>query len=379
MAQQKEYLETGILQSLEDIMSRHKLKSIFLVTGMDSYKSCGAEKMLEPILEKYKHVRFSDFSVNPKLDDVLKGVSLFHERNCDFVVAVGGGTVLDIAKLVNIFSENKADPQDYILKKEQISVKGYPLAAIPTTAGSGSEATHFAVVYIDKTKYSLAHEYILPDYAVVDSSLTMSLPQKITAFTGMDALCQAIESYWNVKSTEESKDYASKAIKLTIENLEHAVVKNTETSKKAMALAAHLAGKAINITQTTACHAISYPITSYFGVPHGYAVALTVPSMIVYNYGVSEDDVLDRRGADYVKETMEDLLGIIGVKNAEDAGEKISGLMSSIGLSTRLNELNITKNDIDIIVRNGFNLDRVKNNPRQITESCLRDMLEDLL
>ncbi|NOQ55618.1 MAG: iron-containing alcohol dehydrogenase [Nanohaloarchaea archaeon] len=379
MVQQKEYLDTGILQALEEILSKHNPKSIFFVTGKNSYNLCGAEKMLEPIFEKYKHVRFSDFSVNPKLDDVLKGVSLFLERKCDFVVAIGGGTVLDIAKLVNIFSENKANPQDYILKKEQISVKGHPLAAIPTTAGSGSEATHFAVVYIDKTKYSLAHEYILPDYAVVDSSLMMSLPQKITAFTGMDALCQAIESYWNVKSTEESKNYASQAIKLIIENLEDAVLNNSDISKKAMALAAHLAGKAINISQTTACHAISYPITSYFGIPHGHAVGLTMPSMIVYNYGVSKDDVLDRRGAGYVKKTMEDFFEILGVGGAEEAGEKISELMSSIGLCTRLNELNITKNDIDMIVRNGFNPDRVKNNPRKITENCLRDMLEELL
>lgn len=379
MNQQEEFLDTGVLYALEDILIRHTPKMVFLVTGKKSYELCGAKDILEPILEKYAYVRFSDFSVNPKIEDITRGVQLYKDSECDFVIAVGGGSVLDVAKAVNIFAANGGQPEDYVLKKEGICVKGAPLAAIPTTSGSGSEATHFAVIYIGKTKYSLAHEYICPNYAIVDSEFTMSLPSKITASTGMDALCQAVESYWNVKSTEESKNYAAEAIQIILKNLKTAVVELDEESKKAMALGSHLAGKAINISQTTACHAISYPITSYFGVPHGHAVGLTLPSMIVYNYGACKEDALDGRGLEYVKNTMDELLNLLGVESAEEAKEKVTGLMTSIGLETKLGELDISKTDIDIIIDNGFNPDRVKNNPRLINEKNLRDMLENLL
>jgi alcohol dehydrogenase class IV len=158
---------------------------------------------------------------------------------------------------------------------------GKPLIAIPTTSGTGTEATCFAVVYIDKTKYSLKHSSILPDYTIIDPTLTHAMPPLVTAATGMDALAQAIESYWGVKSTHESQAYAREAITLTLAYLK-AACQNEVEARDAMSRAANLAGKAINLTETTACHAVSYPITSYFNVPHGHAVALTLASMFGY-------------------------------------------------------------------------------------------------
>ncbi len=372
---QKEYFN---LNELSNILDKNRPSNIFLVTGGRSYELCGAKEKIEPILQGYKTIIFSDFTPNPKIKDIEKGIKIFRENNCDFVIAVGGGSAIDTAKSVNILSAQDGNPEDYVKGKE-IENKNHTLVAIPTTAGSGSEATHFAVVYIDKEKYSLAHEFILPDYAIVDYRLTKSLPKNQTASTGMDALSQAIESYWCVYSNDESKTYAKEAINLSIKYLRDAVNNPTDKSREAMAKAAHLAGKAINISKTTASHAISYPITSYFGIAHGHAVVLTLGEMLVYNSNVTEQDCLDKRGADYVRTTINEIVELLSATSAEEASKKITTLMKYINLTTTLKESGIkTEEDIALIIKHGFNPGRVKNNPRLLTEESLRKILQEI-
>ncbi len=375
---QKEYFGINSIKNLNKILSKHKPKSIFLVTGKNSYEKCGAKSILDKILSKYNVVHFSDFEANPKISDIKKGIKLFKKNKCDFVIAVGGGSVMDVAKSINSFAANDGKSEDYLQKGKLMEKKGKMLVAIPTTAGSGSEATKFAVIYIDKTKYSLDNDIILPDYAIIDPQFIMDLPKGITASAGMDALSQGIESYWSVHSTNQSKKYSREAIKLTIKNLVNASDGN-KSSRIAMTKAAHLAGKAINITKTTACHAISYPITSYFNVPHGHAVALTIPSMLAYNSNVTEKDLLDRRGVNYVKKTINEIVKLLGCSKVNDASIKIQNLMNQIGLSTKLSELGIkTNNDMEIIIKNGFNPGRVRNNPRLLTEEALHQILQNI-
>ncbi len=373
---QKSYFGMGSIKHLNSILGDLSSRNIFLVTGRGSYKSCGAEQVLTDVLKSYNCERFYDFEVNPKLNDAVRGTKLFNEGHFDVLVAVGGGTVMDMAKLIKVFSSHDGNPEDYVKKKESVHNPGKPLVVIPTTAGSGSEATHFAVVYIDKTKYSLGHEFMLPEYSILDPQFTMNLPSGITASTGMDALSQAIESYWSVNSTEESKEYAKQAITLAIDNMVGAVNRSTEESRIRMMEAANLAGKAINISKTTASHAISYPMTSYFGVPHGHAVGLTLGEMLVFNAQVGENDVADSRGVGYVRNTIDDLVGVLGCSSPEDANSFLGSLMEQIKLSTRLNEVGIvSESDIDTVVKNGFNPERMKNNPRKINETQLRNIL----
>ena len=259
---QREYFN---INNLQEIIKKYQPNSIFLVTGRSSYELSGAKRELELILKKYKIIIFNDFTINPKIEDIKKGIKLFKRNDCDLVIAIGGGSVIDIAKSINILAVHKGCPGDYITKKYNLINKGKPFIAIPTTSGTGSEATHFAVIYINKIKYSLAHkEWLLPDYVILDFSFTEGLSKNITATTGMDALCQAIEAYWSINSTEKSKEYSRDAIRMILSNIENVVNNPTSESRKLMMKAANLAGKAINIAKTTACHAISYPITSYF-------------------------------------------------------------------------------------------------------------------
>ena len=371
--------EYSNIEDLQIILDQLNPSSILLVTGKSSYFSSGAKGKIDLILKNHKTTHFDDFTTNPKVEDLKMGITVLKRNNCDLIIAIGGGSVIDIAKSINILSMHEQNPEDYITKKLNLERKGNFLIAIPTTSGTGSEATHFAVVYINKKKYSLAHkEWLLPDCVILDSSLTEGLPKSITAATGMDALCQATEAYWSVNSTEESKKYSRDAIKIILSNIENAVNKPTLESRESMMKAANLAGKAINIAKTTACHAISYPITSYFNVPHGHATGLTLGEMFLFNTKKTNNQCNDPRGKDYVETMMKSLIEIFNVDTSEQAKEKINHIMDCIGLKRSLSSLNISKEDHELIIRNGFNPERVKNNPLFLTEIDLREILQKI-
>lgn len=377
--QQKKYFGVGAIKNLNKYLYKNKAKKVFLVTGGKSYEFCGARKILDKILKKYCVFHFTDYSPNPKLKDIKRGIKLFRKYNPDIVIAVGGGSAIDIAKTINILAVQSGDPKDYVLKKKEMTMPGKKLIAIPTTAGTGSEATCFSVVYIGKNKYSLKHKFILPVCYIIDPQFTFNLNKKYTAETGADALTQAVESYWSINSTQESKRYAARAIRIILENLDKAVSNPNRKSRSAMSYASNLSGKAINITETTACHAISYPITAYFGITHGQAVSITLSKILNYNYSVSTDDILDKRGVRYVKVIINNIIKFFGADNCRDAQEKIEYFFKKIGLAVRLSELHIFEKDLKIIINNGFNPERMKNNPRLMTEKELRRILINLL
>ena len=271
---QKIYSGYGSYRKLQSILKEYQLNRIFLVTGKTSYESSGAAERLGNVLAEVDHIRFCDFEVNPKIEDIKDGLELFKNEKCDFVVGVGGGSVLDIAKAIALLASQQAQPEEIIKGVSKITARQIPTVMIPMTSGTGSESTQFSVVYIGKSKYSLQHESLVPDFAILDPTFTKNLPAYIAAYTGMDAMCQGIESLWSVNSTKASRTKSCEAIKMAVSNLPAAVNNSNEDSRENMLLASNLAGRAINVAQTTAAHAASYPLTSYFGIPHGHAVAL---------------------------------------------------------------------------------------------------------
>lgn len=362
----------GAAREVRDFIDTHAPRRILLVTGRASYASSGAEDALAPVLEGYAVSRFSEFQINPRIEDVERGVAMSRRLRCDLVIGVGGGTALDMAKSVRLLAEQDSAPRSYITGAKPITRRGAPLIAIPTTAGSGSEATQFAVVYVDAVKHSLDHPWVLPDYSVVDPELSLTVPATVAASTGMDALAHAVESYWSVRSTEESRRYAVDALSLAMTHLVDAVTRPSRETRGVMAHAAHLAGMEINISRTTACHAISYPITTRHGVPHGHAVALTLPHVLLYNAGVTADDVADARGVAWVRDTIKTLVEVIGASDASGAAVRLLELMRAISLETSLERLKIR--DVESIVAEAFN-QRLGNNPRRLTETSLRRIL----
>lgn len=357
------YIGKNSVSNLSEILKLHSGKKVFLVTGKSSYEKSGAQKIMESLLKGTPYFRFSDFEENPKLEDVEKGIELFNRENCELTIAIGGGSAIDIAKLINSLSQIQENLVETI-KANRLDQKPFPFVAIPTTAGTGSEATHFAVMYIDGEKYSFAHKYILPEYVIVDSQFTYSTPAYLTACTGADALCQAIESMWATGGNAESKGYAEKAINLVWNSLEKAVVDNDYHAKDKVSEGAYWAGKAINISKTTASHALSYKMTSLFDVPHGHAVAITLVHIMQANY-------------EYAKEDIQKILNLINADSLSDGVVKIERFWNQIGLSTKLSQLGIETDHISKL--SDCNLERLKNNPALLTKEYIENLFRKIL
>lgn len=362
-----EYFGFGSIKNLKKILVNKKSKNIFLVRGKKSFSLSGAENILNQELRNYNVFSFYDFNSNPNIEEIIKGFHYFNQNKLDVIISVGGGSSIDVAKAIKLLHYNTSN-------------KNIPLITIPTTSGSGSEATYFIVYYDNKEKKSGGiPDITLPNYTILDPQFLMSLPKYISASTGIDALSQAIESYWNINSTKESKEFAKKSIKIIIKNLENSVNNPSKKSKENMMFASNLAGKSINITKTTACHSISYPLTSYFNIAHGHAVGLSLGEMIVYNSNINKEDCLDKRGEDYVIKTMEELIFLLDSKNPKEAKNKIDNLMESIGLKTKLSDLGIKYKDLEVILNNGFKPERMGNNPRELTKEELKKVLNNIL
>lgn len=371
-------LEYGALSKLRDVLKQTGSQSALVVTGKASFAGCGAKAEFDKLEGEFKFTYFNDFSINPKIEEAQKGIELFEQLETNVVIAVGGGSVIDMAKIIVALSKQASkDYPDLVKSSSQLVDNNVNFIAIPTTAGTGSETTHFAVVYIEGVKYSLARPYLLPDHAIVDPSLTLHLPESIAAETAFDALCQATESYWATGSTEESKGYAKEAIEALLPNMVKGVKEKNKEAKLALAKGAHLAGKAINISKTTAPHAISYPITTKFGVPHGHAVALTLGKFFELNS--TSADLNDKRGKDYLATTMNELFEIYGVKTAKEAENNWHSLMKEVGLEPNMKKVGIRdKEDIEYITSK-INLERLGNHPIKMTRNGFDKIFGELL
>lgn len=316
-----------------------------------------------------KLVRFDDFNPNPLYESVEKGVDIFHREKCDSIIAIGGGSAIDVAKCIKLYSNMDTD-KNYL--KQEIIPNDVKLLAIPTTAGTGSEATRYAVIYYKGEKQSVADYSCIPDTVLMDSSVLKTLPIYQKKSTMMDALCHAIESFWSVNSTPDSQHYSEKAIQLILENRK-AYLENSEQGNARMLEAANIAGKAINITQTTAGHAMCYKLTSMYGIAHGHAAALCVSKL--WPYMVQHiDDCLDPRGPEYLQAIFEKMACAFGCVTVEAAIGKYNALLDEL-------ELNIPSAEKEdyAMLKKSVNPVRLKNNPVKLTIEAIDILYHQIL
>ena len=259
MAEQK--LIIGRDNAVEAIAKFFANKSrICLVTGGASYGFCGAEEFIADSLRNCAHepgiTHLAVRSANPNVGTV-QGLLSEIRRPVDGFIAVGGGTVIDTAKLLNLAIVSERSIKELLNSKTAPS-NVLPCFAVPTTAGTGAEATRFAVCYEGETKYSIDFEVIRPSIVALVTEFPSTQTPYQNATTNFDAYAQAVESLWAKGATDESKRYANRALALMNED------KWLEAS--------YWAGRAIDISRTTAAHAFSYYLTSHYGIPHGHAV-----------------------------------------------------------------------------------------------------------
>ncbi|MEO0973909.1 MAG: iron-containing alcohol dehydrogenase, partial [Pseudomonadota bacterium] len=244
------------------------------------------------------------------------------------------------------------------------------VVAVPTTAGSGSEATRFAALYVDGIKHSLDHAHLRPAVALVDANLVLSSPPLLLASTGLDALCQSIESYWAVRATPASRALARQGIEAVWTHLTHAVRTGDSAAIAALSRGAWCAGRAIDQTRTTAAHALSYPLTMHLGIPHGHAVALTLPFFFRINGAPGDRALQSGVQASELVATMRALCDLLGGGSIEACAQRLEALPPALGLTHRLGDA--ADAELSAMARE-INLARLANNPVAIGEE---DVLE---
>ena len=348
-------------------------RRVLLVTGGASFETSGAQAALDPLLAGRATARFPVSGSLPTLELVETGLAAFRRHGPDLIVAVGGGSVLDTAKAIRVLAAQTSPPRSVVLATPRRPATGPPLVAIPTTAGSGAEATAFAVVYVDGRKHSLAHPSVRPDLAILESRLTHSLPPAVTAASGFDAVSHAIESFWSIRSTSRSRDHSRRALAQLLPDLPAAVSRPTPAIRRALLEGAHEAGQAINLAQTTAGHGLTYGLTARYGLPHGAAVALVLPGLLGFNAQIAADDCQDRRGAAFVRQRLAELYRLLGAAGPDTARAQLEGLIRSVGLASR-QAVDQPSATLDQLLAD-TNPARLNNNPRRMTPDVQRDLL----
>ena len=368
----KQQIVSGI-KNLPEILKEVGCRKLFLVID-SSYPFLNIKDEIE-ILPVEK-VKFSDFTPNPLYEQVCKGIDLFQITQCDCILAVGGGSAIDVAKCIKlaVLAEegNAAIIPPLVSQRLPIDGTKIPFIAIPTTAGTGSESTHNAVMYYEGAKQTVTNDGVLPDYAILEPSVLKTLPLYQKKCTMMDALCQGIESWWSVNSTEESYEYSRKTIELIMTNWQKYIFDNDDEAAAQIMLAANYSGRAINITATTAAHAMSYKITSLYKLPHGHAVAVCLSEIWTYMLG-HMDKCLDSRGSNYLNEVFVKIAHVMGVDTPTEAISVFRDIMLQMELTNPVSN-NLTS-DV-ILLTSSVNPVRLKNNPVELDKETIRRLYD---
>lgn len=290
---------------------------------------------------------------------VNKIAKIYKEQKCDSIVAVGGGSVIDTAKGVRmLLSQNKEDINELMGNEILNYGKHIPFIVVPTTSGTGSEVTLVAVIEdkIKNLKMEFISYFLLPDIAVLDPEMTMTLPKKATASTGIDALCHAIEAYTCIQKNPLSDAYAISAIKIIMDNIEIAV-KNGENKKArlSMANASLMAGISFSNSMVGLVHAIGHSIGAVSKVPHGDAISILLPYVMEYNFDVVKEE--------YAKIALYTIPEECINKSEEERAVLLIGKVKSLikklneetGLPKRLKDVKINKNDFEKIAQTSIN------------------------
>jgi alcohol dehydrogenase len=354
-------------------------RRVFLVCGGRSFDASGAARMLPDLQQVADVRRWSDFRANTDAEDLQVGLTIMRDYDPDLVLGVGGGSALDMAKLLSAFRDI-ADEQVLaaIRSSERTEARRDRLVLVPTTSGSGAEATHFAVVYIGDDKHSIGGPAMRPDAIVLDPMLSVSGSAYQRATSGIDAVCQAIESLWATAATDRSRHFARVALRLLMPAIKRFVNDSDAASSRAMCIGSHFAGRAIDISRTTAAHALSYGITKGYGVSHGHAAALTLGSFIAAHANAEPAALNPGIDPDHHDRAMATILAALGAADGAAARDRFAALLDDLHLQRRLSDVGVNTGDERRRLAAAVNVERLGNNPIRFSEALLEDLLAEI-
>lgn len=371
---QKIVFGTGCIQTLVDDYKQLGLKRLYVLTAPPILP------LIEEPLAALKGAGvgveiFDQIMAEPTLNDFNKILEHARQFGADSVVGIGGGSVLDVAKLVAAFVNSDQQAAD-CFGTGFIKKKGLWFACLPTTAGTGSEVSPNAILLDerDHLKKGIVSPYLIADAAYVDPKLTWTVPAKVTADTGMDALTHCIEAYTNKFAHPAVDIYALQGIRLIAANLVRAVKDGKDVeAREALALGSLYGGLCLGPVNTAAVHALSYPLGGEFHIPHGLSNAILLPSVMKFNCPANLKryaEVAVALGCESGKDDQE---------TAMRGVDFIYQLAKAVGIPQKLTDLGIPQTAVDRMAKAAMEVQRLlKNNPREVTEQDAKDIYNSL-
>ena len=383
---QKIVFGTGCIETFTDDYKKMGLQHLFVLTAPP------IRPLIEGTLDELKAAGidvevFQDIVAEPTVNDFKRILEVARQFRADSVVGIGGGSVLDVTKLVAAFINSDQQVED-CFGTGFIRKKGLWFACLPTTAGTGSEVSPNAILLDerDHLKKGIVSPFLIADVAYVDPKLTWTVPAKVTADTGMDALTHCIEAYTNKFAHPSVDIYALQGIRLIAANLERAVTLARDNkpadlsdnpayveAREALAFGSLYGGLCLGPVNTAAVHALSYPLGGEFHIPHGLSNAILLPSVMKFNAPANI-----KRHAEVAI-----VLGCEPGKNDEETAQRgvdfIYRLAAAVGIPDKLTALGIPQTAVDGMAKAAMQVQRLlKNNPREVTEQDARNIYNSL-
>jgi alcohol dehydrogenase len=359
---------SGCAKEIGPAISKDGYSKVFMIADAN----VSASGNLDPIVSslsanKIEYQIFKGVVSEPTIKNLYQPLSLLRETEAEIVVGIGGGSTIDTAKAVSIIGKLGGSPQDYI-GIEQVPAPGFPLFALPTTSGTGSEVSPGCVL-IDterNEKVNILSRFSIPNTAIIDPLLTLSAPSHIVANAGMDALAHAIESYTSPKATHLTEMYSLEAIRIIFTSLPKAVGNSSDIEAfSQMALGSLYAGIAMSNAGGAGVHALAYPLSAYYELPHGFAIGLLLAHVIEFNlpacigkYSIIGQTLLENKSYNSK------------INPAEYTYNAIKKLGEDVNLPSHFKQSNATDDLIAKFAMEAVAIDRlISNNPRNITFS----------
>lgn len=367
----------GAFESLREEIDSLGKKAL-IVTGKRSLKESGIKERLEEILASkgVSWVYFDGIPSDPDVTLVDEGRSIARDNRCDFVIGIGGGSSIDVAKAIAVLFDKPLPTIEYINGKK-IGKKGIPCIAIPTTAGTGSEVTKNSVLTdrMRNAKLSLRENVVIPDMAIVDPLLTLTLPPDMTAWTGLDALVQAVESYVSKGANVLTDPIALQATSLIMKNIIVAVRDGGNIdAREGMSMGSLMAGIALANARLGAVHGLAHPLGLNYKIHHGLICGVLLPSVIRFNMPVVES-----RYASLYRFLEPSGWQMSDKECAFKFLESVEMLLDELSIPRRLRDFGVREEDLESIAIQSQGSGSLKANPRTATPEDLIRIMKDIL
>lgn len=366
------------IKNIAEVVKQFGADKIAIITDNGVWKAGYIEKPKE-LLESagIRVTVINDIKSEPEAAKVKELYNLMHDNDCQMLIGIGGGSAMDVTKILSVLMTNDEFAEN-ILDNSLIKNRGIPSIMIPTTAGTGAEVTPNAIVTVpeQQLKIGIVSDKFMPDCVILDPAITEKLPAAITASTGMDAFCHAIECYISLKANPFSDTLALRAIRLISGSIRRAYNNGSDMdARHDMMLAAMYGGMCIAASSTTAVHALSYPLGGKYRIPHGISNAMLLPYVMEYNRDAVEDKFLN-----VATEMGIDIQGLSKTKVSEKVVEAIFSLVNDLNISCDLKKYGITENDLEQLSESAFGVKRLlDNNPKPLSIADIKAIYRRLI